>query len=211
MRLQGRGFSRIVLALGAAVGLSACAATDVTRDLPLGSAIDAATPAALAILPDIDVTAINVTVPDSLTSSEINTYYPNSDIVWHGDPAGNRHEQVGAVLRSALEVGTEDMHGARKVVLDVVMTKFHAVTPKTRYTVGGRHEIEFDLRVLDAATGEVLMPTRHVVSNFKALRGNAALAAEAEGITQKVRIVGHMSKVIRAELAAIENYAVAAL
>ncbi len=212
MTLQRNRISRIVLALGVAIGLSACASVDVSRDLPAAGALDAAAaaiPAARTL--DISVAAINVTVPDTLKSTELNSYYPNADIVWHGDPAGDRHAQVRAVLLAAFQEGTAGLSGARAAVLDITVTKFHALTPKARYTVGGRHEIEFELRVTDAATGALLMPPRHVVSRFKALGGEAAVAAEAQGITQTVRITRHMAGVIRAELGAAGNFALAGL
>ena len=42
------------------------------------------------------------TVPDFLTVSNDNTYAPSADIVWHGEPFGDRKEQVAAILREAV-------------------------------------------------------------------------------------------------------------
>ena len=140
-------FGKVLLALGAAIGLSACASAPVTRDLPPGAALDAV-PASVSLnaLGPVDVVAINVSVPETLLVSEKNSYYPGGDIVWHGDPVGNRRDQVKAIFEAAMANGTSDMTGDRKVMLDIVVTRFHSLTPKARYTVGGVHAIQFHLQ-----------------------------------------------------------------
>ncbi|WP_172294115.1 DUF6778 family protein [Pseudoruegeria sp. HB172150] len=193
---------RIILALGAVLGLAACGSNPVTRDFTPATALETA-----QVLPgglhDFSVARIDVTVPDSLRESESNAYYPGTDIVWHGDPMGNRHEQVKAIFTDAMAKGVKPFDGARDVVLDIEVTRFHALTQKARYTVGGVHSIHFYLQVADAATGEVIVPKHFVKANLRAYGGSAAVAAEARGDTQKVRISRHLAGVIQDELAAL--------
>ena len=149
-----------------------------------------------------------VTVPETLRVSEANRYLPGGDIVWRGDPIGNRHEQVKAILTAGLGQGVADFAGEREVILDVVLTRFHALTEKARYTIGGVHAIQFNLQVRDAATGEMVLAPRRIKADFDALGGSAAVAAEAQGVTQKVRITNHLAYVIQQELGRPEGYAV---
>lgn len=199
---------RTILAFGAALALSACASANVSRDALPGAVLDA--PAAAAVppagIPQVDIARIDVDVPATLVVSEANSYKPRGDIVWHGDPAGDRYAQVRDLIASAMETGTASLQGPRSAVLEVTVHRFHAVTPKTYYTIGGWHEIEMDIRLRDLDTGAILMPSHRVSVNFRSLHGAAALEAEAKGLTQKVRIVNHLAGVIRAELATPEFY-----
>ena len=49
-------------------------------------------------------------------------------------------------------------------------------------------------------TGELLRPIKTVKADLKALGGNAALAADARGQTQKVRITEHLRRTFLEEL-----------
>ena len=196
---------RIVLALGAVLSLSACAQESVTRGLMSETMIEPPSVAASA-LPRFDIAQINVQVPRSLKVSEKNTYKPVADIVWHGDPLGDRYEQVAAVVKAGFAAGTHAMNSGRAVVIDVAVQRFHAVTPKTYYTVGGWHEIELVMMVRDARTGAELMAPHPVSLNFRSLKGADAANAEATGRTQKVRIVDHLARAIRAEMSVPANY-----
>jgi len=66
--------------------------------------------------------------------------------------------------------------------------------------VGGVHSIKFDLTVRNPVTGAVIEPTRRINGDFAALGGYAALAADNEGQTQKVRITSHLSNLFLTEL-----------
>lgn len=167
---------------------------------PATVAQDQPATAAAAQLP-MTVTAINVTVPRALSVSEANTYYPNGDIVWRGDPIGDRHAQVAQIFDTAFHAGTADMSGATGVILDVEVVRFHSVTEKTRYSVGGVHNMVYKLTVRRASTGAALAPTRLVEANLPALGGRAAIEADRNGQTQKVRVTDYLSQAIRHELA----------
>lgn len=201
---------RAVLVGGLMLGLAACSTDTVTR----GAGVDpsALTGGAVTMAsPDYDVTAIAISVPRTLTVSEANVYFPMSDIVWHGDPLGNRYEQVQAVFEEAFATGTADLNGTRKVEVLAEITRFHALTPKTRYTVGGTHSLHFMLTVRDAVTGEILDGPRPVVADVKASGGSRAMEEEAAGITQKVVIEERLAQVIHDELTAPVPVAAGAL
>ncbi|WP_146036499.1 DUF6778 family protein [Pseudotabrizicola formosa] len=149
-----------------------------------------------------DVQEVRVAVPDSLKVSEANMFYPVADIVWRGEPRGNRHAQVAAMVREAMERGTSAMTSGRRVVVDVEVTRFHSVTEKTRYTVGGTHSMRFDLTVRDAETGAVIDGPRAVVADAKAAGGKQAVAEELAGRTQRVVVVDRLAQAIRSELSA---------
>lgn len=203
---------RLGIASLALAGLAACGAPNdalqdgpVMRNIPAPAELDGlAAPEVLA--PSFRVAEITVSVPRELKVSERNSYYPGGDIVWREDPIGDRHEQVKLIVANALAKGSETLEGTRAVKLDVVVTRFHALTEKARYTFGGVHAIQFDLTVLDAETGEVLRPKKRIRADFPALGGMAAIAAEQRGQTQKVRITDHLAMVIREELLTTDGY-----
>jgi hypothetical protein len=189
-----------ILALTLAATLSACgAAAPVSR----GQGVDGltlATSGARNVVPIYTVDAVDITVPHSLTVSEANSYLPLADIVWRGEPPGNRYAQVASILADGLRAGTIDMKQGPRVTVEVVLTRFHALTEKARYTVGGNHAIHFELTVRDAATGAILDGPRMVVADVKASGGARALAEEQMGRTQRVVIVERLSQIIQREL-----------
>lgn len=164
-------------------------------DMPLG--VD---------MPDFKVEAVNVEVPETLVVSEANSYFPKGDIVWRGDPPGDRHEQVAAIFQDGLTRGAAKLQGEVPVNLDVEVLRFHALTEKTRYSVGGIHSIRFELGIRSAETGLLLEPTRTVQADLKGYGGSRAIAADQQGQTQKVRITDHLSEVIVTELTDPEGY-----
>ena len=159
-----------------------------------------------AILRQINVAKINVRVPTSLKVSEANRYYPNGDIVWREDPMGNRHAQVAKILHDAMTAGTASFTGPVPVILDIELVRFHALSEKARYTVGGVHNVIFKMVLRDATTGAALSEPRRIESNLEAFGGQQAISAEARGLTQKIRISGHLSEVIRQQMSEPDGY-----
>lgn len=149
----------------------------------------------------LSLAAVQVNVPRSLRVSEANGYYPNAEIVWRGDPIGDRYQQVAEIFETATRRGTTDMTGSTGVILDVEVLRFHSVTEKTRYSVGGVHNMKFNITVRRASTGQALAPTRMIEANLPALGGRAAIEADRMGQTQKVRVTGFLEQAIRQELA----------
>jgi hypothetical protein len=191
----------VMLVLGAMV--SACAAVDTaTRN----ARFEPQQPEFVQTLPTMRVTEINVLVPQTLKVSERNSYYPGGDIVWRGDAIGNRHQQVKAVFDTALSQGTAQMDGIVPVRLDIRVDRFHALTEKARYTIGGVHSIVFVLQIRDLSTDLALGEPRLVKADLDAFGGQQALRAEARGQTQKVRITNHLAEVICQELSNEEGF-----
>ena len=188
-----------LIALLVMAGLvSACADARVASR---NAQIDATSPAVFApAVPSVSVERISVRVPKSLSVSEANRYYPNSDIVWRGEPLGDRHQQVAQLLHDGLTKGSNDLQGATAVNLDVELLRFHAITEKARYSTGGVHNIMFSLEVTNAETGLPMGERRVVSADLRALGGLEAIAAEGRGETQRVRIERHLAKVIQDEL-----------
>lgn len=148
------------------------------------------------------VAEIRVNVPRSLKVSEANTFLPQADIVWRGEPRGDRHAQVARVFNDGLLAGTQGMATGPAVIVEVEVTRFHCLTEKTRFTVGGNHAIHFTLTVRDAATGAVLEGPRAIIADVKASGGAAAIAEDQAGRTQRVVVVERIAEVIRRELSA---------
>ncbi|MEM8592853.1 MAG: DUF6778 family protein [Pseudomonadota bacterium] len=188
-------FLRVLTIVSVAFSLGACSTFDpATRSAPLE------VPSFQSVAPSFDVTELRIAVPKELRVSEANLFYPIADIVWRGDPIGDRHKQVLDIFATSFQAGTDRLEGVQPVTVDVEVKRFHSITEKARYTVGGVHSIRFDMTVRDAITGEVIVPTREIKADLSALGGRAAIAAEASGQTQKARITQHLTHLIQQEL-----------
>ncbi len=198
---------KTIAIFAASLGLSACASPDsATRNASLVSEAVGAAPFSA------DIQAVRVVVPDTLSVSEANMYYPGGDIVWRGDPAGDRHAQVKAIVEAAMAKGVPQIaKGNVPVILDIQITRFHALSEKARYTVGGVHAIQFAIILRNPETNEIIGGPRLVKADFKALGGASALTAERNGITQKTRITDHLAEVIVAEFSDPVGYKAAKL
>ncbi|MBU9696331.1 hypothetical protein GU927_000590 [Rhodobacteraceae bacterium HSP-20] len=196
--------------LAAVLVLSACVATEPASR---GVAPDALTLASRGTgsIPDVgtgvrvvaplySIADVRVAVPRSLRVSEANVFYPIADIVWRGDAPGDRHSQIAAIFQTAGQQAAASMNGPRPAVLELTLVRFHGVTEKTRYTVGGTHNMVFDLTVRDAATGAVIDGPRRVAADAKAAGGQAAIAEEQAGRTQKVVVTEKLVETLRREL-----------
>lgn len=147
-----------------------------------------------AFVRDYKVTDIRVSVPEDLIVSEANSYFPRADIVWRGDAFGNRHQQLSALFEQAAARGAERMNGAVPVVVDVELARFHGVTEKTRFSIGGDYDIQYVMTVRNAVTGEVIEPSKLVKYKLDAPGGDAAMALERAGQTEKVRVLDFMTQ-----------------
>lgn len=192
---------RLIALTGLMASLAACAAPDVaSRSTQAPALLDTAATEAPAPTLRHDVRAVHVTVPRDLRVSEANVYYPLADIVWRGEARGDRHAQVEAILQEAFARGTEGMDKGAPVIVEAELTRFHALTEKTRYSFGGVHAIRFRLTLRDALTGEVMGAPQMVAADIKAAGGQRALEEESRGLTQRVVIVNELSQAIRAAL-----------
>ncbi len=192
---------KVILGVVAVAALSACMKPgEVTRASTSNLELVSAAQLTQQAEAKFHVADVRVTVPRSLKVSEANSFKPIADIVWREDPMGDRYVQVEKIMDTAFQRGISSLKEGREVVVDVTVQEFHALTQRTRYTWGGTHAIRFDMTVRDAATGIILEPTRTVQSDLRAFGGVEALAAEARGETQKVRITEHLAKVIYFEM-----------
>lgn len=146
---------------------------------------------------------VRVTVPKTLTVSEAKTLLPNADIVWREDPLGDRYAQVGKIIDDAVTRGAQGLRGARPVIIDVTVTRFHALTfeAEQRGQSWGVHNIKFTAQVLDANTGAVLVPATAIRAELPALSGQQMKDARRKGVTQKSMITAHVAKTVAGWLA----------
>ena len=190
---------RMVTLIAMGLAVSGCASMDVaSRNAPFEA--PSAQAIAKATAPAMKVESYEVRVPQALKVSEANSYYPSGDIVWRGEPMGDRHAQVKRIFEKSLERGAKGANGTVPVLVDIEVKRFHALTEKTRYTVGGRHEIKFVMNFLNPETRQPVAAPREIDATFKAYGGARAVAAERNGITQQVRIDNQLTAVFQREL-----------
>jgi hypothetical protein len=141
---------------------------------------------------------VRVDVPRSLKVSEAKTLLPSADIVWREDPLGDRYAQVDKIMTDAITRGAQGLRGARPVIIDVTMTRFHALTfeAELRPENWGVHNINFNATVLDARTGEVLVPETYIQAELPALSGAQMREARRQGTSQKSMITAHVAKTV---------------
>lgn len=191
--------TRTIASFALALGLGACASTPFSetpsRNAPEGAALVASNLTIQSA--NWRLADVRVTVPGSLSVSEANRYYPIADIVWRGDPFGDRRAQIAKVIDDGMTNGLSHLRGDRPVYFDVTVSRFHSLTEKTRYSVGGVHNIKYQLSVVDAATGAVLHGPAKTEIALKAYGGDQAVIADRQGQTQKVRIESHLGNLMR--------------
>lgn len=137
-------------------------------------------------------------VPASLTVSNSNTYAPNADIVWHGEPFGDRRSQVAAIMDEGITRGASGLRGRRPVTIAARVLQFHAVTPAAvARAPAAVHNIKYAIQVSDATTGEALTTEQDISADLEAYVGAAAVTAAISGLTQKSRITDHIDLVTR--------------
>lgn len=146
------------------------------------------------------VEAFQVVVPQTLTVSEENRIYPIADIVWRGDPPGDRYEQVKAIFEDAGAQASESLNGADPVRVTVQVARFHSLTERARVLTGGVHSMRYYITVYPAEGGEPIEGPRLVVADIGAFGGDRAFEAERQGQTMRVRITDQLRNTLIAEL-----------
>lgn len=137
-------------------------------------------------------------VPDSLKVSNANTFAPSGDIVWHGEPFGDRRAQVAKIFEEAISLGARELQGARPVTITAEVQRFHGVTPAAvARAPSAVHSIRYLIQVRDAATGSPLTEKVEIEADLEAYVGAAAIAAAIGGDTERVRVVSHIANVTR--------------
>ncbi|WP_270733005.1 DUF6778 family protein [Shimia sp. Alg240-R146] len=194
---------RLIAAMVLGLSAAACGSVDTaTRNAPYENAPTQA----VAPAPSFQLAGMSVSVPTSLKVSESNRYYPGGDIVWRGDAYGNRYEQVKAIFEDSIALGGGLAEGEIPVNVFIEVTRFHALTEKTRYSVGGVHSIEFTMTITDPLTGVVLRGPKEIKASLVGYGGEKALQAEARGLTQKYRITQHLARVVLDEMTKSQGF-----
>lgn len=193
---------KIVTVMVLGLGVAGCASVDtVTRNAPIET--PSLNARSIAVARDYAVEEVTFTASSKLRVSESNSYYPNADVVWRGDPIGNRVEQVAAMFRAAADRNIPELNGNVPVVVDFELVRFHGVTERTRFSVGGVYNIEFMMSVRNAITGDVIEAPRRIEADLSAPGGIAALMLEQKGQTEKVRVTDFLTQVLRDELSGL--------
>ena len=143
------------------------------------------------------VADIDVVVPAELTTSEQNSYTPDFDIVWHGEPAGDRRAQAAAIVEEGIAKGAAGLRGRDRVKIVATLRQFHGITPKVRNTLqsSGVHNVQYDIQVFDARSGKALTESQRIKAELPALVGKAGDAADERGLTQRIQVVNHIAAV----------------
>lgn len=203
---------KTVLFLGLAFSVTACVKPEAaTRSAAQTSAVTVATQNSSAgsalgdqVAIPLNVVAVKVLVPSTLTVSEADSYLPVADVVWRGEPKANRLEQVYRIFTEAAAGGTGGLKSGLPVIAEIEVTRFHSVTEKTRNSIGGNHAMRFMLTVRHAETGEILDGPRPVKADVKASGGTKAIAEDYAGRTQRVVVVERLTEVIFGELKSLK-------
>ncbi len=194
------GFRGLVVA-ASALALSACVAPRVSQtDFSKGVG-QAASQVANWSLGDVQVAISNSL---TVTQSPSRRYPPTTELVWYGDPPGDRKAQVETLMADAVRAGAADaLVGSQPVTISLNITEFHAMTPRARATELqlGVHEIMFDISVIDSS-GATIASETGVRADLQAFSGASAVQAEKLGQGQKIRIQSRVAQVIRAWLVA---------
>lgn len=184
-----------------AVSVAGCASVEtVSRDVPMIAPQLESMAAQTQIQRSYDVRDIRVSFPADLSISEANSYYPIADVVWRGDPFGDRRTQIAQIFATSFRQGSSDLQGDMPVIVGINVERFHSLTERTRYSIGGTHSIRFGLTIYHGETGAIVEDTRIITADLVALGGQAAVMAEARGETQKSRIITHLGMVAAQEL-----------
>lgn len=149
---------------------------------------------------DYRLTGLTYTAQPNLSVSEANSLFPVADIVWRGDPPGDRAAQIGAMLRVAGNQAMTMVTGHQPVIVDVVLTRFHGQSERTQATIGGNYDIQFLMTVRDGRTGAVLEPQRLVLLDLAEPGGAAFFALVQSGQTPKVRVTSLLAQTLRDQL-----------
>lgn len=191
--------TKIIAIMALTLGVAACSSVEtVTRNAPLNTAEFSTQ--GIQVQRDYTVSTMNFIASENLQVSEGNGYYPFTDIVWRGDPVGDRVEQIAAMFHTAKDRNAERLTGQTGIIVDVQLIRFHGVTERTRYSFGGVYNIIFELTVRDEQSGAILEQSRRVEANLAAPGGVAALMLEQSGQTEKVRVTDFLTQVLRDEL-----------
>jgi len=188
-----------ILPIVAALGLSACVSTNTSFPEPLRDDTTF----------NWRVVDVQASVPRTLTTTDRNGQMPNVDLIWTEEGVGDTYAQIEAIMEESLaRAGSRfrsSVKGSRPVIIRTEQTQFHSLTQKARSNIGGIHNVDFILTVVDANTGELLAGPAVIEADVNAFGGAQAEAAVAQGQTMRVRIIDRVSDVIATYLGVADN------
>ncbi len=188
-----------ILPIVAALGLSACVSTNTSFPEPLRDDVTY----------NWKVVDVQATVPRTLTTTDRNGQMPNVDLIWTEEGVGDVYAQVEAIMEESMAQAASrfrsSVKGSRPVIIRTEQTQFHSLTQKARSNIGGIHNVDFILTVVDANTGELLAGPAVIEADVTAFGGAKAEAAVAQGQTMRVRIIDRVSDVIATYLGVADN------
>lgn len=188
-----------ILPLVAALGLSACVSTNTSFPEPLRDDVTY----------NWNVVDIQAIVPRNLTTTTRNTQMPNVDLIWTEEGAGDVYAQIEAIMDESIAQAASRLQysikGGRAVIIRTEQIQFHSLTQRARSNIGGIHNVDFILTVVDANTGALVAGPAVIEADVKAFGGAAARAAVAQGQTMRVRIIDRVSDVIATYLGVSDN------
>lgn len=150
--------------------LAGCGAVEVPSRAPVAE-LPGFGGAPQVLAPRWMVQQVRVVVPEGLSVSERDGFFPAADIVWRGDPAGDRHGQIAALFAEAVAPLRPSLDGPVPAVATITLARFHGVTERARDTVGGVYAIRFVVNFSDPQTGVALAPPQLVSADRAALPG----------------------------------------
>ena len=144
-----------------------------------------------------NVANVRAIVHDNRTVSDDNVLVPAADIVWHGEPEGDRKAQVAAIVAEGARAAAAPLDGRRPVEIHIAVDRFHGVTPiAINRSPAAVHDIAFRIAVVDMRTREILVPPERVTASLVALTQTNAVLSRLEGQTERQRIVDHVAEVV---------------
>lgn len=189
MPVSMKTLSMTVLLGVATISLSGCAQTFGTR-------YDTAIPAEASR--QWTVSDIRVVIPQELTTTDVNALMPAADIVWHGEPRGDRKAQVGAILEEATRRATADLKGRLPVIVTVTLQRFHSLTPRA-YGMApagtGVHSAVLTVAVTDARSGALIAGPTPIEASIPAQ--TAAEGGAMPGAAWRSQISSHLTATLR--------------
>lgn len=113
-----------IVALG--LGVAGCSSLDtVSRNTPLSAS--GFETQGIQVQRDYRVHEMRFQAPEDIQVSEGNGYYPFTDVVWRGDPLGDRIEQIGAIFEEAKSRNDGLLTGEKGILLDINLVRFHGI------------------------------------------------------------------------------------
>jgi hypothetical protein len=180
----------IMIAIVASVSLTGCINTNVSYSETLREDLTF----------NWNVVEINVSVPRTLTTTDVNGQAPDVDIIWIEEGPGDTYLQVQRIFEEGVALGAglldASLKGGRAVRLEVEVVQFHTLTRRARSNIGGIHNVDFYIQAFDVVTGEAISPRSFIESDQKAYGGSRARNEDEAGFTMRVANVERIAGVV---------------